>query len=94
MFSKQFVKTRLAPLPFEVCVCGHVSKEENGDPRMGATACISNAVATCIQGKDISTDSCASKTRFRRSLHRNPYVPKVRVGYLSYDRSKVISTSP
>ena len=93
MFSKRFKKTSLAPFPFEICVCGNATDAGHGDPRLSDIACNSNAVATCIQGKDTSSDSCARKTRFRRSVHRNPYVPKVYIDYFSYEREKVIFTS-
>ena len=79
MFSGLFDKTELAPMPYHACVCRNATENEIGDPRLYPISCESNAVATCVQGKDTSSESCSPITRFRRSIRRNPIVPRVKI---------------
>ena len=83
MFSNLFDKTLLIPMPYRVCMCRNATGKENGDQ----LTCEPNPVASCVQGKVTSADSCPPNTRFRRSIRRNPIVPKVKI-YPNYAFSK------
>ena len=93
MFSDLFDKTELAPLPYQVCVCRNATEQEiqSGDTTLYPLSCEPNAVATCVQGKDTSNESCSSITRLRRSIRRNPIVPRVKMNpdYAFAKRKKV-----
>ena len=91
MFSDLFDKTELVPMPYQVCVCRNATEQENGETILHPLSCESNAVATCIQGKDTSAESCSPVSRFRRSIRRNPIVPRVKMNpdYALSKRKKV-----